>query len=303
MSEPDFGAETTANSSEAAGTGDPELDLEMRRIGLEGHFGALVMKPEVEDRFELLSRAVYLPMDFIVRGLMHGGLSEELIAVGLIQTIEALRPHGPTKLLASSLLSRARCLRTVAPPDSVVPLILEAVTIYEKLGKARDLGRAFIVLGTALRDGGLVYDALHAYDKARAHLVAADDGMGLAAADYNCGVVYRRFGVPEETLLLLQQAKRRLPSLESGWQQLILLETIQAMEDAGLDAEATAAMEQYLTDEGDSTARTKGKSAPGAAFAFALRARLRRRAGDLPGALEDYRSAVESAYLEIIDNQ
>jgi hypothetical protein len=305
MSESDFGGEPAADGLEKSRTGDPELDLEMQRIGLQGHFSALIMKGEVEDRFDLVPRVVYLPVDFLMPAMRQGGLSEEVLAVGLIQTIDALRPHGPTKLLASSILSRAQCLRTVAPPSTVLPLILEAVTIYEQLGKARDLGRAFVVLGTGLRDGGLVYDALHAYDKARAHLVAAEDEVGLAAVDYNCGVVYRRFGVPEETLLLLRQARRRLPSVESGekWQRLIWLESIQAMLDAGLDAEAIVEIEQYISDEGDSKARAERKSTPGAAFAFALRARLRRRVGNLTGALEDYRAAVEYAYLEIIDNQ
>jgi CHAT domain-containing protein len=305
MSKSDIGSEPAADELQRAGTGDPELDLEMQRINLQGHFAAMVMKEEVDDRFDIVSRVLYLPVDFLLRGLTQGGLSQEVIAVGLMQTIDALRPHGPTKLLASSILSRARCLRTVAPPDTVLPLILEAVMIYEQLGKVRDLGRAFVVLGTALRDSGLVYDALLAYDKARIHLAAAEDGAGLAAVDYNCGVVYRKFGLPEEALLLLRRAKRSLPSHESGetWERLISLESIQAMQAAGLDAEAIAAMEEYLPEESDQNARAKSESAPGVSYAFALRARLRRRVGNKPGALEDYRAAVECAYLEIINNK
>src|SRR5438128_5690172 len=102
-------SEFTGEEGASSGVNDPTIAEEIRLLRLVDMV-ALIMKPHVEEEYMLTSQVVYLPIEYVASGALFekGALNQELLAVALAETIKRLQPHGPTKLLASSLLSRAR---------------------------------------------------------------------------------------------------------------------------------------------------------------------------------------------------
>ncbi len=294
-------SEITGEEEKPLEIDDPVIAQEMRRLGLVGNMGALIMKPYVEEEFGITDQVIYLPMGFMSQAfLVKGGLDTELLAVALDETIKRLRPHGPTKLLASSLLSRARALRDREDKETILSLVLEAVAIYEKLGNSGDLGRAFIELGTVLRDGGLLYDALSAYEKAYGLLAPNGDRAGVAAILYHRGHICRSLGLYEEALQTLGEAQQNLSAITrvESWPLAIASEVINCYAQIGDDAAAMQALDKWIP------LVSNAKSAPYGMhpYAFVQRARLRWKAGDEGGAIADYVHAADYAYQETLQN-
>jgi len=273
-----------------------ELLEEAKRIPAVSLF-PLVFKPEVEQGFTFLPRVIFLPTEALGTAVLEGGFDEEFIGVALTRTIDALRPHGDSRLLAESLLSRARCLRKHERWDVVLAMVLEAVSMYQRLGNPRGLGRAYIDLGSTLKDAGLFYDALSAFELAAEKLAVEEDVAGLAASFYHRGHIAGVLGLQFEALHWLDIAERTLPAsaFVVDWKKRIARTRITIYTQTGNDAAASQHIENWLQSEQEGEQKAKDS------FPLWIRAQLKEKRGDSQGALSDYLEAADRASRAVLE--
>ncbi|GAA5049857.1 tetratricopeptide (TPR) repeat protein [Thermocatellispora tengchongensis] len=229
-------------------TADREaIQEEARRLGIDASLAAIVLRPHVSEGYSLYNDVVLLPVDFLSAFVAAGGLSPETLAAGLRRSVELLRPHGDTLLLGTSLLSLAQALRLRASVEERWQILAEAVEVFTRLGNARQAGRCLLEVGTTLRDHGLDYDALTAYDRAEELLSRAQDVSGLRVIRHQRAVAFRAAGQYEEALLELDRmAGLRLedeanPAVKDAW----LSERIACLIETGDLTGAAAHLEDY----------------------------------------------------------
>lgn len=87
-----------------------ELKEELSRIGLQGEFFILTLKEGANSIRTFAPSVILLPNTLLPQFTSKMVLNAELLASGLKISIDKLRPHGPTALLAESLLSLSRAL-------------------------------------------------------------------------------------------------------------------------------------------------------------------------------------------------
>jgi tetratricopeptide (TPR) repeat protein len=282
------------------------VDNDIRRVvGGEDwskHFFTLQIKSEWDDSFNLTPRAVHLPISFL--GLITegnwDGLGYEELGIALRETIGLLRPYGPSKELADSLSARARALRDYADNETILSHILEAITIYETLGDQRELGRAYVTLGTVLRDGGLNYDALTALEKGRELLALVGDPAGEVVATYNEAQICGRLELYEEAIRLLYEGEKGLSAVPQPerLQRAILSSRAQFQEMVGANVAGLESAEALVhLNDVDERATAADRSQ-----ASYIRAGMRWRSGAASTALDDYVRAAEEGHQSILGN-
>jgi tetratricopeptide (TPR) repeat protein len=200
------------------------------------------------------------------------------------------RPHGPTILLAESLLSLTRSSRGYISLEDAMEQILEAIGILRTLHADRRLGRAFLDLGLILRDNRNYYDAMSAFDRARQACSAAQDRGGVSASFYNQAFVCRQLRQNIEALQLLTQAESHLPSISFAdrWRTQILSERIFNLMGLKRYGEALSHLDTWVS-------LADGQYTP-----YLVRGDIYRQRGDLQRALEDYVGAISSLSRNIV---
>lgn len=255
-----------------------ELQRELARIGLGNDLFALTMKTETDEVITLGAQVVLLPIAFLETMTHDQSLGEETMTLGLRQAVEFLRPHGPTLLLAESLLSLARATRGYVSHENELELVLEAIGILQSLDTGRRLGRAFLQLGMILRDAGQYYHALHAFENARQVCTIQQDSGGLSAIDYNRAFVCRSLRQNIEALQLLTQAENELPHVRAAasWQKQILSERIFNLMQLRRADEAMSLVDTWI-------AQQDGQYVP-----YLVRGDIHTQRGEPVSALQDY---------------
>lgn len=265
------------------------------------HVFTIEMRSEVDDSFSLTPGSVHLPLSYI--GMLTGenprGLGFEELGIALRETIEMMRPYGPSKELADSLIGRARALRDYADGETILSHILEAIAMYENLDDPRSLGRSYAVLGTTLRDGHLYYDALAALEKAYELLASIDDPAGVLVTYYDRAQICGKLDLYEEAIRLLYQAEDLLGAVPrpERLRMAILSSRAQFQEMAGANAAGLESAEALVRMVDDGKWAASDRSA-----ASYIRAGMRRRSGDAAGALEDYVRAAEEGHRSMLGN-
>lgn len=265
-------------------TDESVLD-ELDRLGLPGRLIGLRLKPEAVAGFALTGELVLLPPDFLFA--QPDRLDPETLAVGLGRTTDVLRPHGDTLMLGTTLLTLARTLRLHASTDEIWTVLAEAIGVFERLGRDADLGRCLLELGTTLRDHGLVYDALTAYDRAHELLAAADDRPAMRVIHYHRAVICRQTELYEEAILELDLmtalglADEPNTRLHKAWRAE---RTACALETGDFERAGTL-IDELLAESTDVADFNT-------ALAYRLRARLNRLDGRGADSLRDLASAV-----------
>ena len=205
------------------------MNQELLEIGLEGKLVALILKEEALKVVGYGSPVVLIPVDILLKsGVQDRLLDEESFTLGLRLTIEQLRPHGPTLLLAESLLSLARASRRYIGIENRLELALEAIDILKRCDVEFELGRAYLDLGVILKDSDLLYDALFVFNLAICMCSEQQDLGGVSAGYYQRANISRMLAQQYEALQMLDQADQHLPSLDSvrNWEKQILSERI-----------------------------------------------------------------------------
>jgi len=257
---------------------DPELEMDLRRLGLQGDLCALVLKREATEIIGFGSAVTILPMAYLVTALSRGIFGEEALGLGLRQTLRVLRPQGQSLLLGETLLSLARAARMMESHETRLLWILEGIQTFRALNAERRLGRGYIDLAVTLKDGRDYYDALHALGEAEQACGRAGDSGGVAAARYHRGHIYRMVGQPIEALRELQRALPMLPEGRSAdsWRQQVRSErvfnllTLKRFDDALVDLNA------WITSGDDHS------------FPMFCRGEVFERRGERESALADY---------------
>jgi CHAT domain-containing protein len=269
---------------------DPELQADLRRLGLQGRLAAMILKREATEVIRFASPVTLLPMAYLASAITRGSFGEEAAGLGLRETVRLLRPHGQSLLLGESLLSLARAVRMVEPLETRLEWILEALTIFRALHAERRLGRAYIDLAVNLKDGRSYYDALHALGEGEKACAQAGDAGAGAAARYHRAHIYRMLGQPIEALHELERAAAMLPnsSAADSWRSQIRSERVfnhfmlERFDDALKDLEAWIA-------SGDDHY-----------FPFFYRGEVFERRGELERALADYGEAAVRLAGEVL---
>jgi CHAT domain-containing protein len=265
-----------------------EMKLEMQRVGLLGGLDAYTWSQETNEVVSLASPVVLLPPEFRLQVIK--GFGSEVMALGLRHTVEQLRPHGPTILLGESLLSLARALRMYESPGAGLELILQALKVFHDCGSEKRLGRGYLDLGTALKDVGAYYDALHALELASQHCGELGDAGGLAASSYHRAHICRLLGLEYEALLILSETEKHIPdrSQFDSWRKQLLTERVYCELTLGQDDEAMGELDRWVAS-GDQRS-----------FPFIYRAEIFERRGELKRALDDCCEAARLLFGEIL---
>jgi tetratricopeptide (TPR) repeat protein len=219
-------------------------------------------------------------------------------------SVEKLRPHGPTVLLAESLLTLARSLRSYGGLEDRLQLILEAITILQQLDARRWLSRAYTDLGAILKEGVIegetLYDALRAFELATDLAAESEDEGLLSTCHYQVATICRRLGLHLEAIALLQKADECIPKVDLSldrWRRQIASERLFNNLALGRREDATRDVEEWIRSLRDGDASGDGHWMP-----FFHRGELREDAGDVDGALDDYCTAAVGASKQILEN-
>jgi len=283
---------TTEHSADLE-TEDVEMQEELQRIGIATGLVAVVMKPHVSEIISFGSSRILLPTSILTNFLEKGVLDAEIMTFGMRQTIEKLRPLGSTILLGESLLSLSRASRMYESPEARYELIMEAIKAFREIKAIKRMGRAYLDLGTALKDGQQLYDALRAFEMSTEICEAQNDKGGLAANYYHHAHVCRLLGQEFEALKLLDKADNSLPDNSSAesWRKQILTERIFNNLQLQRDSEALKYTEEWI-NSGDKHY-----------FPYFYRGEIRERSEDYDNALIDYCMASLALSQDILKNK
>jgi CHAT domain-containing protein len=251
------------------------IEDEIQRIDL-GRLDAFYLSREATIGFNVAQHVILLPPEYRAP-LVANGLDvfePELLAVGLAEAAEVLRPAGDTRLLALTLLSRAMALRHHASVDELWTLIGEAVTILGRLGERRLQGRALLELGNLLRDADNSYDALVAYERAEELLSATVDEPALIALHNYQATVFRTVQLYEEALLELDKVAPAPGAPGYSMLPTLFGERVPSLIEIGDLSGALAVIQERLSHVSADSADFND------AIAFGLRGRVEARLGD-----------------------
>ena len=264
-----------------------ELRRDLRTIGLPSELMALEFKNET--LLGLAPPVLLVPVSHVPALMRSGRLNPESVAIGLRESVEALRGSEPTTLLAESLLALARATRSYEGLEERLRLALEAVQIFRDLGRERRLARAYIDVGDILKQAEITYDALRAFELGVALALKHGDMGAAAAGRYHSAVICRSLGLAAEALHLLESAHAGLATrtVPDEWAQRIRSESVINLITLGQDDEALAQLDQWLAEP------------PKFYGPWLYRADLRRRRHGAAAALSDYVQAAVSAAAEI----
>lgn len=264
-----------------------EMQEELQRIGLTGELTAMVLRPEAYEVVSLASPIIMLPVSFLLQTITSGGLEAESLALGLRQSIMLLRPTGANILLGESLLSLARALRAYHSVNEQFELIMEAIQVFHDCKAEKRMGRAYIELGTNLKDAGALYDALRALELAGKSCLASDDSGGLSASYYHRAHICRLLENEFEALQLLNKAEAILSDRDAknDWRKQILTEKVFNNLQMDNDSGALAELENWPDfDETDLFPQLKHASY----FPFFYRGEILERLGYKERAASEY---------------
>jgi tetratricopeptide (TPR) repeat protein len=273
-----------------------ELQEELKRINLQGHLCTLYMKDKASSILGLGMRVIILPTSHLYQGLKKENLSLEILASGLQESIKHLRPHGYTALLAESLLGLARTLQSYSGLENRLQLTLEAVAILQKLDARHRLSRAYIYLGSILKESNMLYDALRAFELAGNVSGESGDKGVLSASYYHKAVICRQLGLNIEALALLKRAEHAAPEMDGlsdAWLQQIASERILNDLTVGRNEEALNKIQDLIKSIGDKPMGDMHW------MPYFHRAGIKEHSGDIEGALEDYCTAAIKASEQI----
>lgn len=268
----------------------PRLAKEIEALG--ANVSILELRQEAAEAFLHVPSPIVLPGEVIVQVSQGQGLSSEMIGLGLLRTIELARPHGPSKLLADSLVCCAHSLLSVDTWFHVLPMILEAASIYDEVGEARDHIRACVTLAAGLLDSGLTYDVLLACDRAKQKLHRTEFCIERAALDYYQGVVCRLLGEHVEAERFLSDSLSQLQAARyvGEWKDRVRLERVRNYLGYGDNDKA-------MRDLGEWIETMTLSDEPEKQFieCFLMRARIHKEAQHTAKSLDDYTAAVRIA--------
>jgi hypothetical protein len=276
-----------------------ELEEELSRVGLQDDLFAIVQKDGPSAITNFGAPVMLLPMSLIHQMTDRDGLDAELMASGLKTSIEILRPHGHTALLAESLLSLARTLRSYGHLEERLQLTLEAIAILQEISARPRLPRAYLDLGSILKDGNLLYDALRAFELASGSSdVGQNDGLH-SACHYHKAVICRRLGLETEALAELKRAQEAIPKANVSldhWIQQIASERLFNNLALGRDEEALEDIAKWIASQGKAAPSGDARWSP-----YFHRAQIREHSGDAEGAMEDYWIAAVRGSEQVLD--
>jgi CHAT domain-containing protein len=271
---------------------DEELEREINTLGHSTGLDAIILKQEATQVISFASEVILLPSPYRWSWI-NNCFNEETLGLGLRQTVQLLRPHGPSLMLGESLLSLARASRMTEPLETRLEWILEGLRAFRAMKSRHRMGRGYIDLAINLKDGEDYYDALYAVDEAERLCADSNDEGGVAAARYHRAHIYRMIGQPLEALRGLALALDSLPNGENAnlWRNQIRSErifnnlTLERFDDAlqDIDAWIASGEEHY--------------------FPFFYRGEIFERRGNLRDALRDYSVAVIHLAQNILKNQ
>lgn len=265
-----------------------ELHEDLRRLQLADHYAALVFEDSVTTVMGIGLGIVVLPLSLFSVGISKGGLSGEVITVGLRESIGRMRQAGPSALLAESLLALVRASGGVEPFPNRLDWTTDAIQMLRQLTVESRLCRAYVTLAELLKNQGLLHDALHAL--VLAERAEQGDTGALVAIHYYRAEILRRLRLPFEALPALDRAWDLLTRIEdgpgSGWRDSIQAERMSNLIELRHEEDALAAAEEWISSGTDSH------------VPFLARARARGLRGD-PAASEDYLEASARAAATI----
>jgi CHAT domain-containing protein len=271
-----------------------ELEEDLGRIGLGNDLVALIMKPNATRVPSFSPSVLILPQNVLISSIEGSNvLGAEAITLGLRQSIDKLRPHGPTILLGETLLALSRSSRVYDSSDTVLDLILEAMNVFREVGANRRMGRAYIDLSTFLQDRGEYYDALRALDLGHAMSASEADFGAVSANLYRRSTICRRLDLEFEALRLLDEAIGALPEsgIPSRWRLQILSERVANRLSLDENDDVVADIDELIRGG-------VNISAP-----LTYRARIAEHEGRRDTALDDYCHAAVAASIEILTNR
>jgi tetratricopeptide (TPR) repeat protein len=277
-----------------------ELEEELKRINLQGHLCALYIQDKSSSILGVGMRVIILPTSHLYQGLKKDHLSLELLASGLQESIKHLRPHGDTALLAESLLGLSTALQSFTNVEFRLQLILEAVVILRRLNARHRLSRAYIYLGSILKQGNRHYDALRAFELAGDFSEESWDQGVLSASYYHRAGISRNLGLNVEALALLKKAEytaHKKDGSADDW--LLQLSSERIINDLALGRqdEALNEIQDWIKSMGDEPTGNDYW------IPYFHRAEIQERSGEIEGALEDYCTAAIMASQQILASE
>jgi tetratricopeptide (TPR) repeat protein len=264
-----------------------ELFRDLRTIDLPP--GLMALELRNEPLLGLAPPVLLIPVSHAPALMRPGRLNPEAVAIGLRESVEALRRSQPTTLLAETLLTLARATRSYEGLEERLRLALEAVQIFRDLGRESRLARAYMDVGDILKQGEAAYDALRAFELGIALALKHGDRGAAAAGRYHSAVICRSLGLAAEALHLLKSAHAALATrtVPDEWAQRIRSESVINLITLGQDDEALARLDEWLAEP------------PKFYGPWLYRADLRRRRHGPAAALTDYVQAATAAAAEI----
>ncbi|MEE1810141.1 CHAT domain-containing protein [Streptomyces sp. BE133] len=271
-----------------------ELMADLRRIGLDGSFAAVVMKKESFSAIGIGAPVLVLPSSVLMSGLRGGNFSEELLTEGVRQAVAALRRVEPTAVLAESLLSLSRASAGGEAPEQRLGIVVEAIAVLRQVGKPHRLPRAYVALSNVLSEMGRHYDALAALDRAADAERDYSDAGALLAIHFGRATIFRGLGLQTEALSELHHADRALSAIEPEtsdklWAKRIRSETMFCLSELGRVEAALAKADAWSATDPEGSLFTPA----------VVRADLVSRRSGAAAAAEDYLEAAIRAAADI----
>lgn len=221
--------------------------------------------------------------------LLTRNFDEEVLAKAAAAAVQVLRPAGQTVVLGGSLSVLADLLRMRIAPEERLQMAVEAARCFATPDTMRLHGRCLTSIGTILRDIDLPYDAMAAYDKAAAVLVAFDDVAGLTAIAYHRTVIARSARLYEEGLLSTEPfADLKGAEDVTGFDGIVSERAICRLESGDL-AGAASEVDDWIAQSG----KDEGIPAFNRVLPYSMRGRVRVWQGDIDGAIDDVALAAE----------
>jgi CHAT domain-containing protein len=271
-----------------------EFIREVEGLGLGEGLIAIQLRPEYADAFTFAPEVFFLPAATLST-ITQFGLTDELLSIGLKHTIATLRPSGPSRVLASSLISCARSSRAYEPWQNALEMTVEAAKIYRSLRLDKELGRSYVDLANTLKDGGLYYEALRNYDHAQQILEASNDKLGISVTLICKAQLSTKLGLICETLRLLDDAEKIIPAVAftDKWRSELWRTRVDVLELLGRYGEAASLVDRWLVDE-------KNEQETSRLMPLSYRARLSSKRGLRDYALSAYAVAVDLACRQVL---
>jgi len=256
---------------------------ELKGFGVDEDLAIIGLKEDATNIPSFVFQHFPVPTEYVEAAFLGGqGFSKEIAATALRKTIDVLRPHGPSRLYAESLICFSRILSKAADVEDRFVYILEAIEALNALQTKIGMGRAILELGAVLEDKDLFADALRAYELAIPLLIASGEIGAVALACYRQAVMARKMGMPTIAIRLLKRSELTygLIPARKDFEMQLHTEFVHNYLLLELPEQAMHYIDLILEQN------------PEHFFPYLRRAQIHHGMGDLAAALDDYKKAI-----------